>query len=179
MKPATDLSKVDLPQPDGPRRMNFSPRPTEKVTSSTAVNSPFSVGYEMVTPRTRSRSVIVYPLGSPSCGSPRLRLRLLERAAPHPSGVYPLGSPSCGSPRLRLRLLERAAPRPSGVYPLGSPSAAPRPSVPRQAVERFEGVVAPGGPDGLDHADLVHERGELDEPRGWDGVPQARLLHDL
>src|SRR5712692_1223133 len=151
MKPATDLSKVDLPQPDGPRRMNFSPRPTEKVTSSTAVNSPFSVGYEMVTPRTRSRSVIVYPLGSPSCGSPRLRLRLPERAAPRPSGVYPLGSPSCGS----------------------------RPSVPRQAVERFEGVVAPGGPDGLDHADLVHERGELDEPRGWDGVPQARLLHDL
>src|SRR5712691_9492387 len=123
MKPATDLSKVDLPQPDGPRRMNFSPRPTEKVKSSTAVNSPFSVGYEMVTPRTRSRSVM--------------------------------------------------------VYALGSPSAAPHPSVPRQPVERFEGGVAPGGRDSLDHADLVHERGELDEPRGRDGVPKTRLLHDL
>src|SRR5712692_1336303 len=83
------------------------------------------------------------------------------------------------SPRLRLRLPGRAAPHPSGVYPLGSPSAAPHPSVPRQPVERFEGVVAPGGRDSLDHADLVHERGELDEPRGRDGVPKTRLIHDL
>jgi len=39
-----DLSSVDLPQPDGPSRMNFSPFVTSKDTSSTAVNVPFSVG---------------------------------------------------------------------------------------------------------------------------------------
>ena len=44
MNPATDLSSVDLPQPDGPSRMNFSPFVTSKDTSSTAVNVPLSVG---------------------------------------------------------------------------------------------------------------------------------------
>src|SRR5215813_6211689 len=53
---ATHLSSVDFPHPDGPSSTNFSPRPTENDTSSTAVNIPFSVGYEIVTSFTRRRS---------------------------------------------------------------------------------------------------------------------------
>src|SRR5712692_10093034 len=55
MKPPTDLSRVDLPHPEGPRITNFSPSAIENDTPSTAVNSPFSVGYEIVTSRTLRR----------------------------------------------------------------------------------------------------------------------------
>src|SRR5438876_1037757 len=62
MNPATDLSSVDLPHPDGPRRMNRSPRSTENVTPSTAVKSPCSVGYAIVTSRTLRRLIAGQPV---------------------------------------------------------------------------------------------------------------------
>src|SRR5437016_3483462 len=55
-KPATDLSSVDLPQPEGPSSTNFSPSRTVNETDSTAVKSPCSVSYEIVTSRTIRRS---------------------------------------------------------------------------------------------------------------------------
>src|SRR5258706_15671580 len=62
MNPAIDLSSVDLPHPDGPRRMNRSLRSTENVTPSTAVKTPCSVGYAIVTSRTPRRLIAGRPV---------------------------------------------------------------------------------------------------------------------
>jgi hypothetical protein len=39
-KPASTLSRVDLPQPEGPMMATNSPSPTEKLTSSSTATAP-------------------------------------------------------------------------------------------------------------------------------------------
>src|SRR5258705_8703583 len=54
-KPARSRTSVVLPQPEGPRRVNISPSPTERLTSLTAASAPkrfvrFSTAMRMAGP---------------------------------------------------------------------------------------------------------------------------------
>src|SRR5579884_294911 len=151
-KPATALSSVDLPQPEGPRRTNFSPRRTWKETSRTASTTPAAV-VNWIDTRLASISV--------SCAA-------MAMAALLPRGVPDLGDGRrCPTPTPAAT----APPRPSHRM---APAL-----VPRQPLDVAERELLPRGGDAARDADLLEERGELHQTvrrhRVLDlGVPEER-----
>ena len=81
MRSAMTRSKVDLPQPDGPRRVRKPPRRTDKLTLSRAVTEPRSVTKRTVTFSQTTATSLSLP---GACGSLRTLAAWLAMV-PYPS----------------------------------------------------------------------------------------------